>query len=74
MPGYGYGMGIAMLFFWVLALVVIGMVVAWFVRGVAPAGRDVAPTRTAVQIIEERYARGEIGREEFMQKKKDLES
>lgn len=45
--------------------------IAWLVvRATGRAG----PTRPlqAVQILEERYARGELGREEFLQAKQDL--
>jgi uncharacterized membrane protein len=39
-----------------------------------PAGRtSERRKRTALDILEERYARGEIGREEFEQKRRDLE-
>jgi putative membrane protein len=31
-------------------------------------------SKTALEILQERYARGEIGREEFEQKKQDLKS
>lgn len=65
-----------------LAFVVVGIV--YLVRGLGgspgstpPAGREEprpeTPRRaTALDVLEERYARGELGSEEFLQCKKDL--
>ncbi len=73
--GYGgpglFGMGWGMLLFW--ALLIVGLVA--FVRVLALDQRG--PThppegRTALEILSQRYARGEISREEFEQKQQDL--
>jgi len=82
MGGYGYGwdggwlgMGIGMigtLLFWVLIIVGIVVLVKWLVGSQAAAG---APQgKSALDILKERYARGEIQREEFEEKKRDLSS
>ena len=71
--GYGFGGGIGMLLFW--GLIIIGVV--WLVRSFAakpdsgtsePKARD----KTPLEILAERYARGEIDKAEFEQKRKDL--
>lgn len=64
----------------VLALIVVGIIL--LVRGLnrhdyvqpgPPQGRPSGPSSTsALQVLEERYARGEIQREEFLQRKQDL--
>jgi putative membrane protein len=36
-------------------------------------GSDDTGRRTPLEIVQERYARGEIGREEYEQKRRDLE-
>lgn len=74
---YGYGMGggwfgpILMIAFW--ALVIAGIV---FLVKVLMGSRSStsAKEETAMDILEKRYARGEIDAEEFARKKKDLES
>ena len=59
---------------WILILVVIGLVVWLLVRGSLAGGSGGTERPRALDILKERYARGEIGREEFEQKKRDLEA
>ena len=64
--GYGGGM---MWIFWILIIVAL----LWFVamatrRGDTPRQQE----KSALEILKERYAKGEIEREEFEQKQKDL--
>lgn len=70
---YGYGMGpwwfIFMLIF--LVLVIAGIVL--LVRYLSPHAR-VKPSGGALEILKLRYARGEIQKVEFEEKRKDLES
>ena len=74
--GFGYGgggMGIGMLLFW--GLIIFGIVmlvrgfgaISSFVAGV-PRVRDKSP----LDILGERYAKGEIDKTEFEQKRNDL--
>ncbi|MDP2953704.1 MAG: SHOCT domain-containing protein [Chloroflexota bacterium] len=73
-PGWGWGglfMPIFMIIFWVL---IIWAVVA-LVRGTAWSGRSDLPSDrpdSALEILKRRYARGEVSKEEFEDKKKDL--
>ena len=67
---HGYGMGFGggfMLLFWILIIIVVILLVR-SVAGHFPAERP----RRALEILEERYARGEIEQEEFEQKRRDL--
>lgn len=70
--GYGgFGMGIGMLFFWGLIIAAIVMLVRGFSAksgGSEPRLRE----KTALDILGERYARGEIGKAEFEEKRRDL--
>lgn len=84
--GWGNGWGaaggalMAVVMLAVLALIIVGIVL--LVRGLTrhdysqpgpPQGTPPAPrSSNALQVLEERYARGEIQREEFLQRKQDL--
>ncbi|MGH7341219.1 MAG: SHOCT domain-containing protein [Candidatus Rokuibacteriota bacterium] len=54
-------------FVWILTLVLIGLGIWWLVRGLGAARRD-----QALDLLRERYARGEIDREEFEARRRDL--
>jgi len=61
----GYGGGIMMILFWVLAIIFI----IWIVREISDKK---IKSDEALEILKERYARGEINKKEFKEKKKDL--
>ena len=69
---WGGGMGFGMLLFWGLLIAAIVMLVRCF----SGSGLCEKPDRekSALDLLKERYARGEIERDEFEQKKRDLES
>lgn len=71
MGGYGWGwfMPVIMIVFW--GLVIWGIVA--LVRGVS-AGSAVTstPSDSALEILKRRYARGEITKQEYEERKKDL--
>lgn len=72
MGQYGGWMGagwLAMLLFWVLLIVAIVLAVKWLAR---PGPPTETREKTARDILDERYARGEIERDEYEQKKSDL--
>ena len=55
---------------------VLGVVIALIVLAVRSMGGNAAKEgdQTPLQILKERYARGEIGQDEFEQKKRDLQA
>jgi putative membrane protein len=74
MRGFGWGMVgigfVVMIAFWSLVIWGIVSLIRWFA---STAGSN--PTHqgaSALEILKQRYARGEINKEEFEQKKKDL--
>lgn len=72
--GYG-GFGLGMLLNLIVTIVIIAgliLLVVWFVRQFGGGARAEREEKTPLEILKERYARGEIDREEFEQKKKDL--
>jgi len=74
MDGGMMGGGTAFMWFWavfailLLALLIVGIV--WLVRALAGPGSS---TGTARQELDLRYARGELTREEYLQRRADLE-
>jgi putative membrane protein len=64
---WGFGMMLVMLTFWVLVIVGLIALVRWLVT----QGRE-SRTDTALEILRQRYARGEINKEEFDAKRRDL--
>jgi putative membrane protein len=68
--GMGWGLGCFLVFiFWLL--VILG--VAFLVKSVVGSGKKGETTQeSALDILKKRYARGEIGKEEFEEKKKDI--
>ena len=65
----GWGIGwIFMIVFWGLIALGLILLVRWLIGMTKGAKIE----ETALDILKKRYARGEIGREEFEEKKKDL--
>ena len=74
MMGYwSWGMGFGWLFmllFWGLVLVGVFALIRW--TSEQPLGGNAARTKSALDILQERYARGEIQKEEYQEKKREL--
>jgi putative membrane protein len=72
--GYGW-MGAIHVIFWVLILVLIIAVIVWFFRSgfqAAPPSARLERRSPGLDVLEERYARGEINRDEYLQKRRDI--
>ena len=63
---------ILMFVFWALIITGIILLIVWIVRRVSYPGRDLSRTDKAIEILKERYARGEINKEDFEKMKKDM--
>ena len=63
---------IFMLIFWVLLIVLIVLLIRRLLSAGQAGNRDRSGGETALEILKKRYARGEIDKEEFEAKKKDL--
>ncbi|AJP48201.1 electron transporter RnfE [Rugosibacter aromaticivorans] len=65
------GLGwIFMILVWVLIILGVVALVRWL--GTGSRDRHEAQRKTPLEILQERYARGEIEREEYEQKRRDL--
>jgi len=79
--GHGWmgGGGIFMLLFWGLVILAAVALIRWLWTSGKEQGvdrgkvTDSASGKTALEILNERYARGEIEREEYQRKRQDLE-
>ncbi len=69
--GMGFGW-ISMILFWGLVILAIAALAKWLMQ--QPPGGGSPRDKMPLQILQERYARGEIDREEYEQKKQDLTS
>jgi putative membrane protein len=70
---YGYGMGPWIFVFMLIFLLVVIAGVVVLVRYLSPHARS-KPSDGALEVLKRRYARGEIQKAEFEEKRKDLES
>ena len=71
-----WGMGwfgmIFMMIFWVLVIVGLVFLIKWLIQTTSSGKAAEQKGSRAIEILEERYARGEIDKAEFETKKKDL--
>ncbi|MHB8916316.1 MAG: SHOCT domain-containing protein [Thiobacillus sp.] len=70
MGGFGFG-GIFMILWWALIIVGIVALVKWLATSSGGDGRRGGDS-TALDILKQRYARGEIDEQEFQKRKRDL--
>jgi putative membrane protein len=70
--------GIFMILFWILVILAVAALIRWLALppGTPSSRAEGEPKEEggshALDILEERYARGEIDREEFLRKREDL--
>ena len=71
--GMGWGWSIIMMAFWIAVIVGIISLIRWVVVS-TNKGRETRAEDSAIEILKRRYASGEINKDEYEEKKKDLES
>lgn len=67
----GWGDGIGMIFFWIIIIVLVVFLIKWLT---SQSKRGLEKKESPMDILKRRYARGEIDKEEFEEKKNDLET
>lgn len=71
---WGIAMLLAMILFWILIIAALAYSVSWLARRDSSRDdRSLDTHQQPIDILRERYARGEISKEEFDEIKKDLE-
>ena len=63
-----FGGGFMMILFWTAVIIF----VVWLVREISGRNNEKPNSNSALEILKERYAKGEINKEEFEAKKKDI--
>ena len=67
--GYGWGMG----WWWIIGPIIVVVVVWMVVKSMSKNSKANLPSgKSALDILKERSARGEIDKEEFEERRKDL--
>lgn len=75
--GWGFG-GLTMIIFWLVPLILVLVGIKYLYSGGRSISGNAAPpvessvADRALPLLEERYAKGEIDREEFLQKRADI--
>ena len=73
MHGFGYGWGMG--FGWIIGIIIL-LIILWLAFKVFRPNNEQSSIsqKTPLDILKERYAKGEIDKEEFEQRKKDMEN
>jgi putative membrane protein len=75
MGNWGWGYGSVHMIVWIVIIAAGVLLCGWAMRSVCMPGMHyhAMPSRSpGLDVLEERYARGEINRDEYLQKKKDI--
>lgn len=70
--GWGILWMVMIMAFWLLILLALVLAVRWLWQAGSGIRSVQSPEESALEILKKRYARGEIGKEEFEAKKRDL--
>lgn len=73
MLAWGWIGGIAMILFWLLIVVGLVVLIRFLLAKTRSDGLGINSRRDALDILKERYAKGEIDKQEFEQKRSDLQ-
>jgi putative membrane protein len=69
---HGWSMGLGMGLWWIIGILSVVLIVWLVVRTARSTNSADSSRNTALDILKERYAKGEINKDEFEERKKDL--
>jgi len=67
-----YGFGYGEMFMWIIFLIVIGLLIYFFVQTRKTKSQTLTQNESHLDILEKRYVKGEITREDYERMKKEL--
>jgi len=68
----GGGMGIVMIIFWIVLLGAFILLISGVLNGIRTSQKNDGETTSPLEILKQRYARGEIDKVEYENKRQDL--
>lgn len=68
----GGGMGIVMILFWALLIVAFVLLISGAINGIRGVKQNQKDLQGSLEILKQRYARGEIDKREYEEKRRDL--
>jgi putative membrane protein len=71
---YGCGYGYGGMFMWIIFLIAIGLLIYFVVQAQKKKGQTSSHNESHLDILKNRYAKGEINKEDFERMKRDLET
>lgn len=66
-------MPLVMLFFWILVIIAVVFLIKWLIESSKKLPGETPVSQNPIDILKQRYAKGEITKEQFEQMKKDLQ-
>jgi putative membrane protein len=70
---HGWGMGAFMGWWWLIGIIVFVLIIWFILKSKNIRNRPYFPgNKSAMDLLKERYAKGEIDKQEFEERKKDL--
>jgi len=71
--GHGWSMGFGMGWWWIIGIILVILIIWVVVRNTNQTNaRNSSDNQSAMDILKNRYARGEISKEEYEERKKEL--
>jgi len=72
--GHGWGMGLGMGWWWIIGFIALALIIWLVIRATnQSSNKNLSGNKSSLDILKDRYARGEIDEKEFKMRKKELQ-